>query len=309
MAYLQSYIMPAANNGNIQHPPQTLAPKVLNVKPPIAPAQYALGSMESTRNVQYRASPSASRAGRFSNETVSDQVVKKKTYTPTVKKELSSADPADMIRRDLAQRLRNTKVLEWGDGELEERMSGFQVDRFKRGVNYGDLVPEDRRYRKEWINNTLRVDDGVAGLMDLIRPFVEKVDFSDWAFEEQILPTKLVDRNMLEFYTQIVFGVGINQFYDHMRRKYGPDMTFEKAVEAISPFNIAKFTDFYIRSKISPNRAINSSTRFLVLNALTHAGASKDLKASVTLHMTVDEAMTISLETKCFRHLCVPSPY
>ena len=301
--------MPAANNGNIQLPPQTLAPKVLNVKPQIAPAQYALGPMESTRNVQYRASPSALHAGRFSNETVSDQVVKKKTYTPTVKKELSSADPADMIRRDLAQRLRNTKVLEWGDGELEERMSGFQVDRFKRGVNYGDLVPEDRRYRKEWINNTLRVDDGVAGLMDLIRPFVEKVDFSDWAFEEQILPTKLVDRNMLEFYTQIVFGVGINQFYDHMRRKYGPDMTFEKAVEAISPFNIAKFTDFYIRSKISPNRAINSSTRFLVLNALTHAGASKDLKASVTLHMTVDEAMTISLETKCFRYLCVPSPY
>lgn len=308
MAYLHHYIMPAANNGNIQSPPQTLAPKVLSVKPQNMGAQYTLGLMESTRNVQYRASASASHAGRFSNETVSDQVVKKKTYTATVSKELGSATPADMIRRNLATRVRSARVFDLDDDELKDCMSGFQVEDFRPAseVNYAQLKPAEREYRANWIRNKIDFDPREAGLMDLLHPFVEKVHFSDWAFDEQILPTHLVDSNMLEFYTQIVFRRSLQDFYNHMNHKHR--MTRDEAVEAISEFNVANFTDFFIRWKISPDRAINSSTRYLILNALTHAQASRDLKAKITLHTTLREAMTICLGTNCFQHLCEPRP-
>ena len=276
------------------------------MKPQIAGAQYALGPMESTRNMQYRASPSASHAGRFSNETVSDQVVKKKTYTATVRKELGSATPADMVRRNLASRVHSARVFDWDDVKLKDCMSGFQVADFRPEVNYAQLIPADREYRAKWIDNTIDFVPGEARLMDLLHPFVEKVDFSDWAFDEQILPTHLVDSDMLEFYTQIVFKWSLQDFYNHMNHKY--QMTRDEAVEAISVFNVANFTDFFIRRKISPNRAINSSTRYLILNALTHAQVPRDFKAKITLHTTLHEAMTICSETNCFQHLCEPRP-
>lgn len=294
--------MPPANNGN----PQQLAPKVLNVKPQIAGAQYALGPMESANNMQYRASPSASHAGRFSNDTVSDQVVKKKTYTATARKELGSSNPAEMIRRNLATRVRSDRVFDWDDVKLEDCMSGLQVADFKPEVDYAELNPADRKYQADWIKNEIDFVPSEARLMDLLHPFVEKVDFSDWAFDEQILSSNLVDRNMLEFYTQIVFKWSIQDFYDHMAYKH--KMTPDKAVAAISVSNIANFTDFFIRWKISPNRAMNSSTRYLVHNALTHAKATSDLKARITLHTTLHEAMTICFATNCFQHLCVPRP-
>ena len=99
---------------------------------------------------------------------------------------------------------------------------------------------------------------------------------------------------------QMVWGVSFTAFNDWAFQRFG--MTTKEVINALGTYNMVIFADFYIRSVISPKRVMNRTTRNMVSSAFSNP---KD-RSKITLHMTLEEAMNICMQTRIFRETFKP---